>query len=91
MSHRSTAFPRTIETLQQVIHGLYPSDKFLNGSIPRVRVRHPADENLMGNAHACGKLKELMLGFERGSCCIPHWNPSTNLMITYSYSCREGA
>ncbi|KAF9517796.1 hypothetical protein BS47DRAFT_1371232 [Hydnum rufescens UP504] len=63
---RSTAFPRTIESLQQVLHGIYPTGKFLNGSVPRIRVRHPIDENLMGN-NACARFKELMAGFERAA------------------------
>lgn len=57
--------PRTVETLQQVIHGLYPTASSY-GTVPRVRVRHPQDENLMGNSYVCARLKELMVGFEKG-------------------------
>lgn len=63
---RSTNMPRTIETLQQVLHGLYPSNRTTPGLIPRVRMRQPQDENLMGNQYACPRLKQLMTGFERG-------------------------
>lgn len=83
---RSTNMPRTIESLQQVIHGLYPTEKFSNGIVPRIRIRfvifripclsslvslfrHPKDENLMGNAFVCARLKELMIQFEKGEFC----------------------
>lgn len=58
--------PRTVETLQQVIHGLYPTEYTANGTVPRVRVRAPIDENLVGNSYVCARLKELMVGFEKG-------------------------
>jgi acid phosphatase len=62
--------PRTIETLQEIIHGLYPTERTLNGTVPRVRVRHPQDEDLMGNSYVCARLKELMLAFETGQSAI---------------------
>lgn len=37
--HRSTNMPRTIETLQQVLYGLYPESKISKGFVPRVRAR----------------------------------------------------
>lgn len=64
---RSTNMPRTIETLQQVIHGLYPTENTTDGIVPRVRVREYQHENLMGNSYVCGRLKELMLEFEKGT------------------------
>ncbi|KAJ1302017.1 hypothetical protein OPQ81_000852 [Rhizoctonia solani] len=45
---RSTNMPRTIESLQQVLHGL---------------TRHPNTENLIGNTIGCGRLAELALAF----------------------------
>ncbi|KAG8695589.1 hypothetical protein FRC09_009064, partial [Ceratobasidium sp. 395] len=49
-SGRSTNMPRTIETLQQVLYGLYPTSKIKEGFTPRVRTRHPKDENLIAAA-----------------------------------------
>ncbi|KAG9013480.1 hypothetical protein FRB94_002555 [Tulasnella sp. JGI-2019a] len=60
---RSTNMPRTIESLQQVIHGLYPRRKFADGVVPRVRVRHGKDENLVTNSGSCGRLRELQVEF----------------------------
>ena len=37
-----------------------------NGTVPRLRVREPQDEDLMGNSYVCARLKELMLAFETG-------------------------
>lgn len=58
--------PRTIGTLQEVVYGLYPTEKTSNGTVPRLRVREPQDEDLMGNSYVCARLKELMLAFETG-------------------------
>jgi acid phosphatase len=63
---RSTNMPRTIGTLQEVIYGLYPTENTSNGTVPRLRLREPQDEDLMGNSYVCARLKELMLAFETG-------------------------
>jgi len=60
---RSTNMPRTIESLQQVMQGLYPRRKYGDGVVPRVRVRHGKDENLVTNSVACGRLRELQAEF----------------------------
>lgn len=60
---RSTNMPRTIESLQQVLHGLYPTSKIQQGFVPQVRTRHPIDENLFGNTGACSRLAELAIAF----------------------------
>ncbi|KAF8327226.1 phosphoglycerate mutase-like protein [Cantharellus anzutake] len=70
---RSTYFPRTVETTQQIIHGLWPTNMFLNNSVPRIRMRHPSDENLMGNWAACPRYKELMASFEKAAA--DRWAP----------------
>jgi len=64
---RSTNLPRTIESLQQVIHGLYPRHKVADGLVPRVRIRHAKDENLMANAISCDRLRELQSMFARAT------------------------
>ncbi|CAE6436924.1 unnamed protein product [Rhizoctonia solani] len=60
---RSTNMPRTIESLQQVLHGLYPTSKIQQGFAPHIRTRHPNTENLIGNTIGCGRLAELALAF----------------------------
>jgi len=57
--------PRTIESLQEVIHGLYPTEKMSNGTVPHIRLRHPQDEDLVRNHYDCARLSEL-LAFETG-------------------------
>ncbi|QRW23317.1 histidine phosphatase family containing protein [Rhizoctonia solani] len=59
----STNMPRTIESLQQVLHGLYPESKIRQGFAPHVRTRHPNTESLIGNTIGCGRLAELALAF----------------------------
>ncbi|KZT41598.1 phosphoglycerate mutase-like protein [Sistotremastrum suecicum HHB10207 ss-3] len=60
---RSTQVPRTIESLQQIVHGLYPTTKYDNGIVPRILIRNPRDENLLGNTMACRRLEVLNAGF----------------------------
>lgn len=38
--HRSTNVPRTIESLQQVVHGLYPPSKRAEGFVSKIRTRY---------------------------------------------------
>ncbi|KAG6808283.1 hypothetical protein H0H92_004646 [Tricholoma furcatifolium] len=49
---RSTNMPRTIASLQQVIHGLYPQEKCDLKVLPNIFVRNGKDENLLGNTSA---------------------------------------
>ncbi|KAF8512657.1 histidine phosphatase superfamily [Hysterangium stoloniferum] len=55
---RSTNMPRTIESLQHLMLGLYPSSTS-PGFTPRLLIRNGKDENLLGNKLACNRL-ELM-------------------------------
>ncbi|EMD34786.1 hypothetical protein CERSUDRAFT_86207 [Gelatoporia subvermispora B] len=71
---RSTNMPRTIESLQQVIHGLYPTTKAAEDFTPLVRVRNGKDENLFGNTLACKRLEILQIGFAQAA--VAAWNPS---------------
>ena len=36
---RSTNMPRTIESLQQILHGLYPVSKSAQDFVPHLRIR----------------------------------------------------
>jgi len=64
---RSTNIPRTTESLQQVVHGLYPIEKCETGVFPDIFVRNGRDENLLGNTYACKRLEILQLGFAQAA------------------------
>ncbi|KAM5532142.1 hypothetical protein V8D89_014167 [Ganoderma adspersum] len=69
---RSTNMPRTIESLQQIIHGLYPVSKSASGFTPHLRIRNGKDENLFGNTMACKRLEILQVGFAQAAAAA--WN-----------------
>ncbi|GJE86567.1 phosphoglycerate mutase-like protein [Phanerochaete sordida] len=71
---RSTNVPRTIESLHEIVFGLYPSDKCLDGYVHQIRVRNGKDENLFGNTGACKRLEVLELGFAKAAAAA--WNPA---------------
>ncbi|KAF5383312.1 hypothetical protein D9615_005006 [Tricholomella constricta] len=71
---RSTNMPRTIESLQQVMHGLYPTKKCDADIIPNILVRNGKDENLLGNTFACKRLEMLQVGFAQAAAKM--YNPS---------------
>jgi len=62
--------PRTIGSLEHIVYGLYPPQKFMNGVFPRILVRNGADENLIGNQFACKKLEVLKAAFAQGTTLI---------------------
>ncbi|PSR78600.1 hypothetical protein PHLCEN_2v7347 [Hermanssonia centrifuga] len=64
---RSTNVPRTVESLHQIIHGLYPAKKCANGYMPQHRIRNGMDENLFGNTAACKRLEILEVAFARAA------------------------
>ncbi|KAI1798013.1 phosphoglycerate mutase-like protein [Ganoderma leucocontextum] len=69
---RSTNLPRTIESLQQIIHGLYPMSKSASNFVPHLRIRNGKDENLFGNTMACKRLEILQVGFAQAAAAA--WN-----------------
>ncbi|EJD54828.1 phosphoglycerate mutase-like protein [Auricularia subglabra TFB-10046 SS5] len=71
---RSTNMPRTIESLQHVIQGIYPAGKHVNGVLPKILVRNGADEDLLGNMFACKRLE--MLKFAYAKAAADAWNPA---------------
>jgi len=71
---RSTNLPRTIESLQQVTHGLYPTMKQGKDFIANIRIRNPQNENLFGNTGACERLKVLMISFAKAAAVA--YNPT---------------
>ncbi|KAI0646511.1 phosphoglycerate mutase-like protein [Trametes meyenii] len=69
---RSTNMPRTIESLQQITHGLYPMTKQATDYTPFVRIRNGKDENLFGNTFSCKRLEILQIGFAHAAAAA--WN-----------------
>ncbi|CAL1708943.1 unnamed protein product [Somion occarium] len=69
---RTTNMPRTTESMQQIIHGLYPVEKSAEGFVPRIRIRNGKDENLFGNTLACKRLEILQIGFAQAAAAA--WN-----------------
>lgn len=69
---RSTNVPRTVESLQQIAHGLYPETKSAANYVPYLRIRNGKDENLFGNTLACKKLEILQIGFAKAAAA--EWN-----------------
>ncbi|KAJ3551009.1 hypothetical protein NM688_g4955 [Phlebia brevispora] len=69
---RSTNVPRTVESLHQIIHGLYPAVKCHDSFAPQIRIRNAIHENLFGNTGACKRLEILELGFARAAAAS--WN-----------------
>ncbi|KAF7289915.1 Acid phosphatase [Mycena indigotica] len=64
---RSTNMPRTIESLEQIIHGLYPTNKCSPDVLPTLLVRNGRDENLLGNTLSCKRLEYLQIGFAQAA------------------------
>ncbi|KAJ3543988.1 hypothetical protein NMY22_g2946 [Coprinellus aureogranulatus] len=64
---RTTNMPRTTESLQEIVHGLYPPSKCHPSSIPAIRVRNGKDENLVGNTFTCKRLEQLLIGFAQAA------------------------
>lgn len=62
---RSTNMPRTIESLQHILHGLYPPTPE-QAFVPKILIRNAKDENILGNMFACRRLELMNLAFAQG-------------------------
>ncbi|KAH0834797.1 hypothetical protein J3R83DRAFT_10398 [Lanmaoa asiatica] len=85
---RSTNVPRTIESLEHIVHGLYPQTHCASGVIPSILVRcvvrrdgieimtrlhrNKVDENIVGNILSCPQLGLLELRFAEGMSDVPN-------------------
>ncbi|VDB95648.1 unnamed protein product [Peniophora sp. CBMAI 1063] len=72
--YRSTNMPRTIESLQQAIHGLYPMSKCDPDTTHTLRVRNGREENLIGNTLGCKRLETLLINFANAAASA--YNPT---------------
>ncbi|KAJ7039799.1 histidine phosphatase superfamily [Mycena alexandri] len=64
---RSTNMPRTTQSLEQVIYGLYPTTKCNPSAAPTLLTRNGKDENLLGNTMSCKRLEYLQIGFAQAA------------------------
>ncbi|KAL5498675.1 hypothetical protein ACEPAH_2030 [Sanghuangporus vaninii] len=64
---RSTNMPRTIESLHQIIHGLYPRSKLAHGLVPQIRVRNGIEDNIIPNSYSCPRLEQLLMNFAKAA------------------------
>ncbi|KAF9447139.1 phosphoglycerate mutase-like protein [Macrolepiota fuliginosa MF-IS2] len=64
---RSTNMPRTVESLQQIMYGLYPNGKCLEHAYPPLLIRNGRDENLIGNTYSCKRLEILQISFAKAA------------------------
>ncbi|KAG1811722.1 phosphoglycerate mutase-like protein [Suillus subaureus] len=69
---RSTNIARTIESLQHIVHGVYPPSSCAPGIIPSIIIRNGIDENLVSNTLACKRLALLELQFAEAAVAV--WN-----------------
>ncbi|KAG8851833.1 hypothetical protein FRB91_007356 [Serendipita sp. 411] len=63
--YRSTNVPRTIESLQQVINGLYPDGK--SPQRPYLLIRNAKDENIIPNHFSCKRLERMAVSFSQAA------------------------
>ncbi|KAF8970225.1 histidine phosphatase superfamily [Flammula alnicola] len=75
---RSTNVPRTTESLQQIIHGFYPTNKCHPSALPPLLLRNGKDENLIPNTYACKRLELLVVSF--ATAAAQAYNPSLELL-----------
>ncbi|KAG0700578.1 histidine phosphatase superfamily [Suillus ampliporus] len=69
---RSTNIARTIESLQHIVHGVYPPSACGPDTIPSIIIRNGIDENLVSNTLACKRLAILEVQFAQAA--VAAWN-----------------
>ncbi|RKF79351.1 putative acid phosphatase SPBC4.06 [Golovinomyces cichoracearum] len=75
---RSSSFPRALESLQQVVRGLYPAKTRVSSLGPlSIITRSDADENLVPNPYNCKRLSQLSTAFAQRSA--DRWNKTTEM------------
>ncbi|KAI0096878.1 histidine phosphatase superfamily [Nemania sp. FL0031] len=74
---RTTEVPRVIESVQQVLHGLYPLGTNRTSAPWNIAIRSRADETLLPNIKSCARLAELTRAFSQGAA--EKWNGSDDM------------
>lgn len=74
---RSTAVPRALESVQQILQGLYPGRTNQTSAPWDISIRTPAEETLYPNTKSCARLAELAKAFSRRAA--EKWNGSNDM------------
>ncbi|KAK3387602.1 histidine phosphatase superfamily [Podospora didyma] len=74
---RTTEIPRVVESVQQILHGLYPSGTNQTGTPWDIAVRSRADETLLPSKRHCARLAELARDFSQAAAT--KWNESDDM------------
>ncbi|KAL4073664.1 phosphoglycerate mutase-like protein, partial [Scleroderma citrinum] len=70
---RSTYVDRTIESLEQIVYGLYPPTQCAANVVPPIFTRNRVEDNLVSNILGCPKLGLLEEQFTEAAAA--RWNP----------------
>ncbi|KAF8842016.1 phosphoglycerate mutase-like protein [Paxillus ammoniavirescens] len=70
---RSTNLSRTIESIEHIVHGLYPQTHCAADVIPLILVRNKIDETIISNILSCPQLGLLESQF--AAAAAARWNP----------------
>lgn len=75
---RSTPMPRAMESMQQALHGLYPTGT-RDASLPAVTIhtRHWGDDTLLPNTASCKRFAKMMRAFGRRAA--DRWDDSPEM------------
>ncbi|KAI1305435.1 histidine phosphatase superfamily [Xylaria venustula] len=74
---RTTEVPRVIESVQQILHGLYPLGTNRTSAPWDIAMRSRADETLLPNIKSCARLAELTRAFYQEAA--EKWNGSDDM------------
>ncbi|KAF9226315.1 phosphoglycerate mutase-like protein [Gyrodon lividus] len=75
---RSTHISRTIESVEHIVHGLYPQTQCAADVIPSILVRNKVDENIISNILSCPQLGLLESQFSEAAAA--RWNPRLQVL-----------
>lgn len=75
---RATPIPRALESVQQVLHGMYPPTSRTPGlKKPEIVTRSPSDETLFPNEGSCRRFAQLSEAFAQRTADL--WNDSSEM------------
>ncbi|KAF1949379.1 acid phosphatase [Byssothecium circinans] len=74
---RTTEVPRVVESVQQILHGLYPLGINRTSAPWDIAMRSRAEETLLPNTKSCARLAELTRAFSQGAA--EKWNESDDM------------
>lgn len=75
---RSTFVDRTIESLEQIVYGLYPPTRCAPNVVPLIFLRNKVEDNLVSNIIGCPRLEFLEQQFAEAAAAT--WNPRLKVL-----------